>query len=94
MVLPLRSGAAALLPQQGTAQSDTEKTPQIDAVGAWYRSGTTAEDPPAVLPLRSGTAACDPSAVLPLGSTVLPLGPRQDKEKWRDLFNGMEKLGG
>ena len=37
-----------------------KKTPRVDAVGAWYRSGTTAEDPPAVLPLRSGTAACDP----------------------------------
>ena len=35
-------------------------TTRVDAVGAWYRSGTTAEDPPAVLPLRSGTAACDP----------------------------------
>ena len=26
-VLPLRSGTAALLPQRGTAQSDTEKDP-------------------------------------------------------------------
>ena len=59
-VLPLMSGTAALLPLQSTAQSDTKKTPRVDAVGAWYRSGTTAEDPLAVLPLRSGTAACDP----------------------------------
>ena len=59
-VLPLKSGTAAVLPMRSTAQSDTKKTPRVDAVGAWYRSGTTAEDPPAILPLRSGTAACDP----------------------------------
>ena len=41
----------------------------------------------AVLPLGS-------LAVLPLGCAVLPLGPRQDKEERRDLFNGMEMLGG
>jgi len=51
-------------------------------------------EPRAVLPLWSGTATCGSSAVLPLGCAVLPLGPRQDKEERRDLFNGMETLGG
>ena len=48
--------------------------------GRYYRCG-------AVLSLGS-------SVVLPLGGAVLPQGPRQDKEERRDLFNGMEKLGG
>ena len=58
-VLPLVSGTAALLPLRSTALSDTKMTPRVDAVGSWYRSGTTAEDPPAVLPLRSGTTAAE-----------------------------------
>ena len=49
---------------------------------------------PAVLLLRNGTAACGSSAVLPLGCAILPLEPRQDIEKRRDLFQEVEELGG
>jgi hypothetical protein len=55
-----------LLPHQVPQNPTREKAPRIDAAGAWQASGSTAEGPPAVLPLRSGTTAYDPQAVLPL----------------------------
>ena len=44
--------------------------------------------------MNLGVVVPQETAVLPLGWVVLPLGPRQDKEERRDLFNGMETLGG
>ena len=62
-------------------------TPRVDAVGTWYRSGTTAEDPPAVLPLWSGTATCSTLA-------ILPLGQNEAQKKGKELSIQAERLKG
>ena len=58
-VLPLLGGTTAPTADAKCRTTRHERRPpRVDAVGARYRSGTTAEDPQAVLPLESDIAAC------------------------------------
>ena len=82
-VLPLGS---AVLPLPSAVLPHRMKGKGKEGTGRYYRGGR------AVLPLRSGTAACHSSAVLPLGTTVLPLGPRQDTTERKDLSIEVEEL--